>query len=275
MSLNDVGSILLNRVLVRLYEDVANINSRIHQVHEDVDHLVRSGQISQDDAQFIVSTVPQATDPSARQEPMYLPDSPPPNNNSVLKPTPMKPYSNDTSVTAMMQSHKEARRPVPKPPVQNTFQARALWNYNTDGEHPDDLTIYQGDLVVVDANSAAQNADWWTGTVRGQTGLFPSTYVERIVHALPPSPPAPAIMKNSRPSSEVSAPTYTPYRSAHAAMNPSDGGPNALGLQPAQADEQKAGKYDRLKSTMATSAASGAGFGAGAAIGRGLVRAIF
>jgi hypothetical protein len=70
------------------------------------------------------------------------------------------------------------------------------------------------------------------------------------MHALPPSPPAPTIMKASRPSSEVSAPTYTPYRSTHAAMNPTDGGPNALGLQPSQGDEQKKGKYDHLKRTV-------------------------
>lgn len=33
MALDDVHSVLLNRVLVRLYEDVATINSQIHQVH--------------------------------------------------------------------------------------------------------------------------------------------------------------------------------------------------------------------------------------------------
>jgi len=250
MALDDVHSILLNRVLVRLYEDVATINSQIHQVHADVGHLVHTKQITREDAQFIISTVPLATDPSATA-------------------------MDHEQVEAMMQSHKEARRPVPKPPVANTFQARALWDYNVENEHQDDLTIYQGDLITVDAASAENNADWWQGTIRGQTGLFPSTYVERIMHALPPSPPAPTIMKASRPSSEVSAPTYTPYRSTHAAMNPTDGGPNALGLQPSQGDEQKKGKYDHLKRTMANSAASGAGFGAGAAIGGGLVRAIF
>lgn len=33
MALDDVHSVLLNRVLVRLYEDVATINAQIHQVH--------------------------------------------------------------------------------------------------------------------------------------------------------------------------------------------------------------------------------------------------
>lgn len=279
MALDDVHSILLNRVLVRLYEDVATINSQIHQVNADVGHLVHTRQITREDAQFIISTVPLATDPSATTMDHAqgtletLSDSPP--SQPVFKPTPMKAYASNTSVTAMMQSHKEGRRPVPKPPVVNTFQARVLWDYNVNNEHPDDLAMYHGDLITVDAVSAEKNADWWEGTIRGQSGLFPSTYVERITHALPPSPPAPAIVQASRPSSEVSAPTYTPYRSTHAAMNPADGGPNALGLQAPQGDEQKKGKYDHLKRTMANSAASGAGFGAGAAIGGGLVRAIF
>jgi len=138
MALDDVHSILLNRVLVRLYEDVATINSQIHQVHADVGHLVHTKQITREDAQFIISTVPLATDPSAtamdhgqgtlESDSDSLPSQP------VLKPTPMKAYSSNTSAAAMMQSHKEARRPVPKPPVANTFQARALWDYNVDNE---------------------------------------------------------------------------------------------------------------------------------------------
>jgi hypothetical protein len=59
-------------------------------------------------------------------------DSPP--SQSVLKPTPMKAFARNTSAAAMMQSHKEARRPVPNPPVANTFQARALWDYNVENE---------------------------------------------------------------------------------------------------------------------------------------------
>ncbi|KAG8785889.1 hypothetical protein FRC15_000506 [Serendipita sp. 397] len=83
------------------------------------------------------------------------------------------------------------------------------------------------------------------------------------------------IMKSSRPSSEVNAPSYTPYRSTHVAMNSQGNGPNALGLHAPQADEQRRNKYEHIKSTMGHSAARGAGFGAGAALAGGLVRAIF
>ncbi|KAG8825869.1 hypothetical protein FRC17_008489 [Serendipita sp. 399] len=129
-------------------------------------------------------------------------------------------------------------------------------------KHPEDLSFWHGDTIEVDQESTEKNADWWMGTIRGRKGLFPSTYVERIVHAVPP-PPAPLIMKSSRPSSEVSAPTYTPYRSTHAAMNQQGTGANALGLHAPQADEQKRAKYEQMKSTMTHSAARGAGFGAG------------
>lgn len=127
-------------------------------------------------------------------------------------------------------------------------------------QHPDDLAFYTGDIIDVEESSTEKNEDWWTGKVRGQSGLFPSNYVERILHSLPPPPPAPMISKSSRPGSEVGVtPTYVPYRSTHAAMNsyPVGGGPNALGLQPSQPPQQsgseepkRAGKYDHLKGTV-------------------------
>ncbi|KAG8713320.1 hypothetical protein FRC08_013412 [Ceratobasidium sp. 394] len=52
-------------------------------------------------------------------------------------------------------------------------------------------------------------------------------------------------------------------------------GVNRLGLKPPTIDQEKKDKYGKLKGTMANSAAGGLGFGAGAAIGGGLVRAIF
>ena len=116
--------------------------NRINFQPVDIVHLVHTKQISREDAQFIISTVPLATDPSASTmghaldapETSSSSDSPPPHTNNLVKPTPMKAYTSNTSATAMMQSHKEARRTVPKPPVANTFQARALWDYNVDNE---------------------------------------------------------------------------------------------------------------------------------------------
>jgi len=274
VTFNDVNSVLLNRVLIRLYEDVANINTQIHQVQADIQALVQAGHLTEEDAAFILSKVPLTTDPSvhaaASLKALTSSDSPPPpNSDSYLAPV-------HNMTTSVAPTGRELRRPVPKIPVANTFfQATAIWDYNTNNEHPEDLTLYAGDVIEVDSKSAEANADWWTGKVRGQTGLFPSSYVERIIHSLPPPAPAPKVRSSSRPGSEVSAPTYTPYRSTHVAMNPVGGGPNALGLQPVQQEDAKKGKYDHLKSTMANSAAGGVGFGAGAALAGGLVRAIF
>jgi hypothetical protein len=77
--------------------------------------------------------------------------SDPPPSQPVFKPTPMKAYANNSPVTAMMQSHKEGRRPVPKPPVVNTFQARVLWDYNVDNEvytRPFDLANKRTDSLA-------------------------------------------------------------------------------------------------------------------------------
>ncbi|CCA71463.1 hypothetical protein PIIN_05402 [Serendipita indica DSM 11827] len=245
----------------------------------DVAYLVNTNQISEEDATFILSKVPLATDPSASTlQPSFqalsiseASSNTPPTNGIRYSPE---------RIQIPVENVRDGRRPVPKPPVVNTFQARALWDYNLDNEHPEDLSFWHDDVIEVDERSTEKNADWWTGTVRGRSGLFPSTYVERITHMVPPTPP-PMIIKGSRPSSEVSAPTYTPYRSTHAALNAStglggtSGGPNAIGLQPAQHDPAKRARYEHLKTTMVDSAAMGAGFGAGAAITGGLVRAIF
>jgi len=281
MALDDVHSVLLNRVLVRLYEDVATINDQIHQVHADVAYLVQTRQVTSEDAVFILSKVPQATDPQAAvfnveaslQE-LAISDIPPSSTptNALVKQPQVIPNSGPTPYI----EPPETRRPVPKIPVAPTFKAQALWEYNVENEHPDDLSFHAGEIIEVDEDSTEQNEDWWYGRVRGRAGLFPRAYVERLVHAVPPPPP-PMIRKSSRPPSEVGAiaPSYVPYRSTHVAMNPADGGPNVLGLHAPRNDEAKRAKYDHYKATMANSAASGVGFGAGAALAGGLVRAIF
>jgi hypothetical protein len=157
-----------------------------------------------------------------------------------------------------------------------------------DGDEPKDLTFYKDDIIEIISET---NTDWWTGKVNGRSGLFPSNYVEKFVHPLPPalanlnssSPSNPqhaaVHVHDTPPTTHSEAPLHVPYRSTHAAMaSPPGGGPNAIGLQPAvvhQEPEKKDSKYSHLKNTMANSAAGGLGFGAGAAIGGGLVRAIF
>jgi hypothetical protein len=128
-------------------------------------------------------------------------------------------------------------------------------------------------------------------------GLFPSNHVELL--EAPPSLPMPAaevaVARNMPPAP---ARGKKPYKAFGASLHGTDtppavGGTNSVGLQQAAGQEEKKSvsliydinslvlmtfnrnKYGHLKNTMATSAAGGVGFGAGAAIGGGLVRAIF
>jgi hypothetical protein len=103
----------------------------------DVAYLVQTGQISSEDASFILSKVPVTTDPavmtihtlpSLQALSISNSPSPPPPSNNFVNNAPSK-YSGVTT-SAALQPH----RPVPKIPVVNTFQVQALWDYNIDNE---------------------------------------------------------------------------------------------------------------------------------------------
>lgn len=55
-------------------------------------------------------------------------------------------------------------------------------------KEPNDLSFRAGDIIEIVAET---NADWWTGRLNGNQGLFPSNYVEKIPTASPPSYPLP------------------------------------------------------------------------------------
>ncbi|KAK0439170.1 hypothetical protein EV421DRAFT_1906177 [Armillaria borealis] len=122
------------------------------------------------------------------------------------------------------------------------------------------------------------NADWWLEEHNGHS-LFPADYVEKMAPApasriLPPPhvpptrgrsvPPAPSEKKEYKPFMAATQ-TPTPLRLPERVPTPS-------GFSRTWA---RLGRRASLESTMAHSAASGVGFGAGAAIGGVLVRAIF
>ena len=52
-----------------------------------------------------------------------------------------------------------------------------MWDY--EPESSDDLRLRQGDIVIVTERS---NADWWIGECKGDKGVFPASYVEKINH---------------------------------------------------------------------------------------------
>jgi len=50
----------------------------------------------------------------------------------------------------------------------------ALYDY--DGEREGDLQFRVGDKIAV----TNQAGNWWTGTLNGNTGVFPSNYVQPV-----------------------------------------------------------------------------------------------
>ncbi|KAF5359130.1 hypothetical protein D9756_003294 [Leucocoprinus leucothites] len=208
----------------------------VSQIENNVDFLATQGYISQTDASSFLAKLPRS-------------DSP---RNALVPPFP----------TPTPRSTVPSPAPAPAAPA--VPQARALWAWS--GQDAGDLTIAQGDVIEIIEET---NNDWWTGRLDGRQGIFPASYAEKI------QAPAPT---NGRPA-------YKPFRAAYhgidqppAVPTPTPGPSertNSLGLQQAPGQEEKKGKYGDLKKTMANSAAGGVGFGAGAAIGGGLVRAIF
>ncbi|KAG7441915.1 SH3-domain-containing protein [Guyanagaster necrorhizus] len=172
--------------------------------------------------------------------------------------------------------------PAPAPAV---VQAKALWAYNLDTSDRDDLSFAAGDIITIVEET---NADWWLGEYGGRRALFPANYVEKIAPAPTPAPaPAPRTLPpaftpptgvRSVPPAPTEKKEYKPFMAAYSSANappPPGAGTNSVGLQQDAGQDGKKSKFGKYGNTMAHSAAGGVGFGAGAAIGGGLVRAIF
>ncbi|QRV89424.1 intersectin third Src-like 3 domain protein [Ceratobasidium sp. AG-Ba] len=162
------------------------------------------------------------------------------------------------------------KRPVPPPPPAGTVQAKALWDYNLDGQLKDDLTFRAGDIIQI---VKEENGDWWTGRLNGREGMFPSNHVEKLPNAPGPSPsytPSYTPSYGYNEKDQYQQPQYAPPPGPPVAYQ--QGGP--VQQQPTE-EEKKKGKFGKLGGLMATSAAGGLGFGAGAAVGGGIINSIF
>ena len=43
-------------------------------------------------------------------------------------------------------------------------------------QNPDELTFYKGSVI----NVVSKEGEWWKGEMNGQTGMFPSNYVQPL-----------------------------------------------------------------------------------------------
>ena len=62
-------------------------------------------------------------------------------------------------------------------PVGALCRARAL--YDCEPDEPGDLKFAVGDIITV--LSKDEQSQWWTGTVHGAIGIFPSNYVVQMI----------------------------------------------------------------------------------------------
>jgi len=78
----------------------------------------------------------------------------------------------------LQQQLQASRGPAAAPPPVSRQPAgpRAKALYDFTGQQQGDLTFSAGDTIVL----TKQDGNWWTGTVNGRTGVFPSNYVELI-----------------------------------------------------------------------------------------------
>ncbi|KAJ7721714.1 SH3 domain-containing protein [Mycena maculata] len=248
----------------------------ISQTRQNIEFLMAQNQISPDDGRKILAHLPSAPDRSMaalEQQTQNLLITPP--------------------------SSAPPRR------LGQSVKAKALWGYNEEQEDDNDLTFHVGDTIEIVEET---NADWWTGRHNGKQGLFPSNYVEKL--RTPPSePPYPARDSYSNMPSfpnQPPQPAYQPppgpypgppkYQSPggyQPSYQPPPGPPrmgsqyNSYGGPPPQAPvivqqapppadaPPKKHKFGNLGNTLAQSAAGGVGFGAGSAVGSGIVNAIF
>ena len=81
---------------------------------------------------------------------------------------------------AATSSQPEPTQAQPAPPQQGTTAAtvsrvRALFDFQPS--EPGELQFKKGDIIAV---LESVYKDWWKGSLRGQTGIFPLNYVEKL-----------------------------------------------------------------------------------------------
>ncbi|EDR08500.1 uncharacterized protein LACBIDRAFT_326986 [Laccaria bicolor S238N-H82] len=178
-------------------------------------------------------------------------------------------------------------------------RARALWGFNEARQDPNDLSFRAGDIIDLIED---KNPDWWTGRCNGKEGVFPSSYVEKLPRVTTPPrsnpfpyqekfpvtpvvpaplPPYPPPSQYQGPPNQYQAPPNPYYQgSGQGNPYPQYGAPPPPSRPSTVIVEQqqppKKHKFGgSLGNTLAHSAAGGVGFGAGSAIGGGIIDALF
>jgi signal transducing adaptor molecule len=87
----------------------------------------------------------------------------------------------ESSSAAPASAHPPAVTPVASGTTAATVsRVRALFDFQATD--PDELTFRKGDIIAV---LESVYKDWWKGLLRGQTGIFPLNYVEKLADPTP------------------------------------------------------------------------------------------
>ncbi|KAJ4272338.1 actin binding protein [Fusarium torreyae] len=114
------------------------------------------------------------------------------------------------------------RAPAPAQEAQGGY--RAVIQYDYEKAEDNEIDLVEGDVVT---SIDMVDEDWWMGTnSRGESGLFPSNYVELVgddepaepAAAAPPSPPVPAAEPEPEPQPQPQAPAEAPADAGHTAV---------------------------------------------------------
>lgn len=86
-----------------------------------------------------------------------------------------KSYRSSGKFSPQVSRAKPAKPPPPRAPKKSAPTAVALYDFQ--GQDATELSFAVDSVITLVQAQAGQ--DWWEGTCNGQTGLFPSSYVEK------------------------------------------------------------------------------------------------
>ncbi len=100
-------------------------------------------------------------------------------NSKPIRPNSSKPSFNSSDYK--QQIPPSSNTPAATPPAYSSAKGieKAIALYSFKGEQPGDVPFKKGDVITITEKTDSVD-DWWTGSVNGQSGIFPANYVELV-----------------------------------------------------------------------------------------------
>ncbi|XAO22554.1 hypothetical protein I312_101327 [Cryptococcus bacillisporus CA1280] len=197
-------------------------------------------------------------------------------------------HARDDSSANSPSNNMQSSAPAPTLPPRQKLgpaerRAKALWDFS--GTETDDLQFRSGDTIIIDEEV---NDQWSRGRVipnghslpLPRSGLFPSNYVEQLppVQSNAPPPPQMPYYQSPPPGPQSMVPYQPPQQGYYDQKPPMQVMPPQQQVQGGVVVQQEAPhkhRFGKLGSQLGTAAVTGVGFGAGSAVGSGIINSIF